>query len=73
MSLRTKDSLNCPCNGIFKCGLHTPITYFVNPYSKEEMDKLFSLYLEKMPEFPELCKKWWRPLHLVDIELKGYD
>ncbi len=23
MSIRTKESLNCPCNGIYKCGLHS--------------------------------------------------
>ena len=23
MALRTEESLNCPCNGIFKCGLHS--------------------------------------------------
>lgn len=30
MSLRTEDSLNCPCNGIFKCGLHS-VPKFVSP------------------------------------------
>lgn len=32
LSLRTEDSLNCPCNGIYKCGLHS-IPKFL-PYPK---------------------------------------
>ncbi len=23
MSIKTDESLNCPCNGIYKCGLHS--------------------------------------------------
>jgi len=25
MSIKTDESLNCPCNGIYKCSFHSPV------------------------------------------------
>jgi len=94
MSLRTEDSLNCPCNGIYKCGLHSipkflpypkinnyvQLSNLVNQYSKKEMDKFVSIYLDNVDyvspcinvEFPQACSDWWRPMHFAFLENKEY-
>ena len=45
MSIKTKESLNCPCNGIYKCGLHSVPTLTFEQYcSKDMMDKILEEY-----------------------------
>ena len=48
MSLKTKDSLNCPCNGIYKCGLHS-VPKIIWPrdspnYPKDVLDKFEQIF-----------------------------
>ncbi len=72
MSIKTKDSLNCPCNGIYKCGFHSPIElkFVTDPYTREEREKFMKIYLESTPlyvspcvtiPFPKIIDDWWRP------------
>lgn len=51
MSLRTEESLNCPCNGIFKCGLHSPVEV-VSPLDINGMEllKLNVILDDSIPE-----------------------
>ena len=80
MSLKTEDSLNCPCNGIYKCGFHSAFKLLTNPYTKEEMDKFFELYNEigTTPHFISPCVTppeniTWPKLHLAIIDSKEFD
>ena len=86
MSIRTKDSLNCPCNGIYKCGFHSPPTKFVLRMTDDNHKELMKI-IERMEvgtpphfispcitkPFPEIVDDWWRPQHLAFLDSKEYD
>ena len=84
MSIKTKESLNCSCNGIYKCGLHS-VPKFIKTFLITDYELLnpkdvtvTKMYGESMVKqfvspcitrpFPEIAKDWWNPLLLKDIE-----
>ena len=46
MSLKTEDSLNCPCNGIYKCGFHS-VPKFILEISDDHYKELMKI-IERM-------------------------
>lgn len=82
MSIKTEESLNCPCNGIYKCDFHSAVLIkYNNPYSKTEMDKLCEIYLQNF-KMTDYVSPWvttppenitWPKLHLALIDSKEFD
>lgn len=83
MSIKTEESLNCPCNGIYKCGLHS-IPKFL-PFPKiNNCEQLYNLVKEfshpgTPPHFisPSVNVsqriKNWEPLYIAIVKKKEFD
>jgi len=64
MSIKTEESLNCPCNGIFSCGLHS-----IPKNIMSEENKIIGKYMPfnfKAP-YPHIAE----PGEIITIELNN--
>lgn len=73
MSIRNEDSLNCPCNGIYKCGFHSeaPKLFVVGHPPAEVVDDILKHVSPGMKGVKII--PGWEGLHLANLDLKEFD